>query len=212
MSSYRITRESLATAGVCWLDDDEAELGRDREALEALIPPEGVEASVAAVKAALDAGVSAADVHWALVRAAGLPDRLLRLAACADARRALALVSSPDPRSVAAVDVAERYARGEATDRELIEARDAAVDAAGAARDAYTVYAAACAADAAADTIYAAARTAEAAANAAAWGARAARAADATSAADAGECSAARNASWRESCLTLARIAETGEL
>ena len=38
-----------------------------------------------------------------------------------------------DPRSLAALDVAERHARGEATDEELIEARNAARSAADAA-------------------------------------------------------------------------------
>ena len=194
MSSYRITRESLATAGACWLNDDKAELGRDREAIEVLIPPEGTEVSVAAVKAALDAGVSPDDVHWALTYAAGLPNRVLRLAACADARRALALVSSSDQRSVAAVDVAERYARGEASRDELNDALFASCDAASAAvrvldaaKASDATNAAACAAaTSAADatrTVYSAAK----------WG-------------------TARNASWRESCLTLARIVENEEL
>jgi hypothetical protein len=38
-----------------------------------------------------------------------------------------------DPRSLTVLDVAERYAEGEATDKELIAARDAARAAAGAA-------------------------------------------------------------------------------
>jgi hypothetical protein len=71
-------------------------------------------------------------------------DRTARLFAVWCAREALKLVDKPDPRSVAACDVAERYATGEATREELsaardaawAAARDAAWEAAGAARDA----------------------------------------------------------------------------
>lgn len=49
-----------------------------------------------------------------------------RLFAIWCARRALALIPSPDPRSVAAVDIAERHARGEASDEELAAAERAA--------------------------------------------------------------------------------------
>jgi hypothetical protein len=53
-------------------------------------------------------------------------DRILRLSAVDTARRALVRVEAPDPRSVAAVDIAERHAHGRATDEELAEARKAA--------------------------------------------------------------------------------------
>jgi len=53
-------------------------------------------------------------------------DRTARLFAVWCAREALALMDDPDPRSLAACDVAERYANGEATDKELDAARDAA--------------------------------------------------------------------------------------
>ena len=56
-------------------------------------------------------------------------ERTARLFAVWCARQALALVPDPDPRSVAAVDTAERFASGRATAGEL----DAAVDAARAA-------------------------------------------------------------------------------
>lgn len=48
--------------------------------------------------------------------------RLLREFACCCARQALALSAYPDPRSFAAIDVAERFARGEATSEELFAA------------------------------------------------------------------------------------------
>ena len=53
-------------------------------------------------------------------------DRTARLFAVWCAREALKLIEKPDPRSVAACDVAERYANGEATYDELSAARDAA--------------------------------------------------------------------------------------
>lgn len=56
--------------------------------------------------------------------------RELRLFACWCARQALALVKTPDPRSVTAIEVSERFARGEATCAELDAARYAATDAA----------------------------------------------------------------------------------
>ena len=60
-------------------------------------------------------------------------DKTLRLFAVWCAREALKLVDNPDPRSVNACDVAERYANGEATDEELAAALAAARDAARAA-------------------------------------------------------------------------------
>jgi hypothetical protein len=53
-------------------------------------------------------------------------DRSLRLFAVWCAREALKLVKEPDPRSIAACDVAEKYANGEATKEELDAARAAA--------------------------------------------------------------------------------------
>ena len=79
------------------------------------------------------------DIIWVVCRNEYMSDRDLRLFAVWCAREALKLVD-PDPRSVAACDVAYRFANGEATKEELDAARDAAwaaKDAAGAAaRDA----------------------------------------------------------------------------
>ena len=58
-------------------------------------------------------------------------DAQFRFFAVRCARRVQHLMT--DPRSLAALDVAERHARGEATDEELIEARNAARSAADAA-------------------------------------------------------------------------------
>ena len=60
-------------------------------------------------------------------------DSNLRLFACDVAEDALSLVESPDPRSLAAIEVARRYAVGAATRGELAAARAAARAAAWAA-------------------------------------------------------------------------------
>ena len=66
-----------------------------------------------------------------------LSDKTNRLFAVWCAREALKLIPNPDPRSITACDVAEKFANGEATEEELAAAwdaaRDAAWDAAGAA-------------------------------------------------------------------------------
>ena len=61
----------------------------------------------------------------------GLTDAQLRLFAVRCARRVQHLMT--DPRSLAALDVAERHAKGEATDEELAAASDAGAAAAAAA-------------------------------------------------------------------------------
>jgi hypothetical protein len=66
------------------------------------------------------------DALWCL-RAVDKHDREMRLYAVACARRVQHLMT--DPRSINALDVAERYAEGQATDEELEAARDAAWDA-----------------------------------------------------------------------------------
>ena len=71
-----------------------------------------------------------ADALWCL-RAVEGRDREIRLFAVWCARQVQHLMT--DPRSLAALDVAERFANGEAGDAELIAARDAAWAAEGAA-------------------------------------------------------------------------------
>jgi hypothetical protein len=70
--------------------------------------------------------VPANDRLWLVCRAELIDARTLRLFAVWCARQALALVDDPDPLSVAACDVAERYANGEATAEELSAAGGAA--------------------------------------------------------------------------------------
>jgi hypothetical protein len=96
--------------------------------------------------------IPAEDRLWVVLRAGWIDDRRLRLFAVWCARQALALIANPDPRSVAACDVAERYANGQATDDELSAAWAAAWAAAwDAAWDAARAAARAAAWDAAGD-------------------------------------------------------------
>jgi hypothetical protein len=69
------------------------------------------------------------DIIWLLCRPEFMSDRDMRLFAVWCAREALKLVEDPDPRSIEACEVAERYADGEATREELADARIAALDA-----------------------------------------------------------------------------------
>ena len=104
----------------------------------------------------------------------GLTDSQLRLFAVRCARRVQHLMT--DPRSLAALNVAERHAKGEATDYELASAEDAARAAATASEDAARAAAfdAKAAAFDAADVAWAAADVARDAARDAAWAAEAA--------------------------------------
>jgi hypothetical protein len=141
--------------------------------------------------------------------------RVLHLFACDEAERALALVSSPDARSVEAIRIKRLWVDGGATDAELAAARDAAWAAAeaaawaaagAAARDAAWAAAEAAAWAAAGAAAGAAARDAAwAAAEAAAWAAAGAAARDAAwaaaeaaawAAAGAAAGAAARDAAW----------------
>ncbi len=117
------------------------------------------------------------DKIWAFTREGIVDDKTLRLFAVGCARRVQHLMN--DQRSLDALDVAERYANGNATEDELAVARDAAWYAASAAANNAAWYAANNAAWYAAS---AAANNAEgAAAWAAAWAAEGAAASDAAS-------------------------------
>src|SRR5690606_30353392 len=81
--------------------------------------------------------VRSQDKLWLVLRESWIPAPVLHEFACLCAEQALALVDTPDPRSVAAIATKRAWLRGEATDDELAAARDAARDAAwDAARDA----------------------------------------------------------------------------
>ena len=66
------------------------------------------------------------DRFWVVFHEGWIDDKTLRLFAVWCAREALKLIDNPDPRSVAACAVSERYANGEATSEELSAAWDAA--------------------------------------------------------------------------------------
>ena len=159
-----ITREQLCAWGACY-DDDQ---------IAAIVPAEGL-----TPLQVCDLDIPADDRLWVVLRESVIPAGPLRLLACKWARVALdaerAVGREPDPRSWAAIDVGERFARGEATAEELAAARAAAWAAAsaaawGAARDAAWAAASAAASAAARDAAWDAARdAASAAARAAAW-------------------------------------------
>ena len=158
----KITRELLRDWYACYSDDR----------IHELVPVEGL--TPAQVLDRTD--VPAEDRLWVVLRESVIPRRELHLLACKWAREALAVVGNPDPRSVAAIDCAERFARGKATTEELAAAWDSAC-------------AAAC--DAACDAACSAARAAAcSAARAAAWAAAWAAACDAARAAQVADCRA----------------------
>lgn len=78
---------------------------------------------------------SKADIVWLLCRNEFMSDKELRLFAVWCAREALKLVKNPDPRSIQACNVAEKFANGESTQEELAAAWDAAWTAVRDARD-----------------------------------------------------------------------------
>jgi len=140
------------------------------------------------------------DLIWVAIRKGVLTDKELRLFAVFCARQNQHLLT--DPRSLAAIEVAEKYAMGDATDAELSDAADRAAAAADADADA------ADAARAAARAAAAAAARAAAAAAAARAAARAAAAAAAAAAADA----AARAAAADARAAAAARATQVGYL
>lgn len=103
--------------------------------------------------------VPVVDRIWCAIQC--LSDKQRRLFAAWCARRALSLIDNPDPRSIKAVDVAERFANGEATTAELLAARAAAWSAAGSAARSAAEYAARSAAGSAVEYAWSAARGAE---------------------------------------------------
>jgi len=81
-------------------------------------------ANCSTMQAAWDTAPDPSWVIWIATRQGVLTDRELRLFAVWCVRQAQHLLT--DPRSVSTIDVAERYANGEATDGELTAARTAA--------------------------------------------------------------------------------------
>jgi hypothetical protein len=114
--TFLVTRESCRKAKISFSD----------EKLVELIPEEGLTPQ----QVAQLASIPAKDRHWILVYASGATDRILREHACWCARQAFARVDNPDSRSIQAIEVSERFARGEATLEELKIAQKAAAEAA----------------------------------------------------------------------------------
>lgn len=67
--------------------------------------------------------VSSRDKLWLVLHSGWIDDCTLRLFACGNARLEIALTDNPNLYSIDAVEVAERYAYGEATKEELRAAR-----------------------------------------------------------------------------------------
>ena len=81
--------------------------------------------------------IPALDRLWCILRREVIDDKTARLFACWCAREALKLVPKEQisPRSIAAIETAERFAHGKATKKELEAAANAAWAAANATRD-----------------------------------------------------------------------------
>ena len=90
--------------------------------------PEGWKGSVKGILRHRD--IPASDKLWVVLRKDLLNDKTLRLFAVACARRALTRIPNPDPRSIIACDVAESFANGIATRKELALAAEHAAYAA----------------------------------------------------------------------------------
>ena len=74
--------------------------------------------------------VKSEDKLWAVLREEFIEPHLLHEFACRCAENALALIESPDQRSIDAIAAKRAWLRGEIGDQELAAARDAARDAA----------------------------------------------------------------------------------
>ena len=137
----KITRKLLRAADSCY--------GAARE--KELIPIKGL-----TIREVAQLDIPTKDKIWAICKASNAPDNTLREFACWCARNALNTERKagrePDPRSWAAVDVAERYARGEASKAERTASYRAAFGAASDAASFAAYYAAYYAANAARNT------------------------------------------------------------
>lgn len=173
--AVRVTRSRLRAWGACWKDDE----------IAALLPARGA----TLLRVLTSERVPIPDRIWVACHA--LSAREARLFAVRCARRALSRLEKPDPRSVAACDVAERFAREQANATELGDAERAA-KAVPVTAEAWTaVDAAAVAASWAAAVV-----AAWAASHAALWAARKAAAAARAKAAAGAEEAAAEMAEW----------------
>lgn len=115
-----VTYEEVLRWNPCWLEEEGGReklerIGKRKDrwsALDVLDLPEEE--------------VSAEDKLWAVLRTELVDEMILHEFACWCAEEVLASVQNPDPRSVAVVEAKRKWMRGEITDRQLEEARDAA--------------------------------------------------------------------------------------
>jgi hypothetical protein len=123
--TFLITRDSCRKAKISY----------SYEELAKLIPSEGL----TPLQVVKNTTILVDDQYWMLVYASNATDRILREHACWCARQALSSIENPDPRSIQAIEVAEKFARGEATLEELDTTQKAAWSAADAAAKAAKV-------------------------------------------------------------------------
>ena len=120
-----VTVEQFKKFRPCWLETAE---GRAKLARIAAIRDEWTALDVLNLP-----DVSAADKLWSVLRKEFIDAPILHEFACRCAEYALSFVDNPDPRSIAAIEAKRKWLRGEITDKELDDARAAALDAARAA-------------------------------------------------------------------------------
>ena len=120
-----VTVEQFKKFAPCWLETAE---GRADFARIAAIRDEWTALDVLNLP-----DVSAADKLWSVLREEFIDAPILHEFACRCAEYALSFVDNPDPRSIAAIEAKRKWLRGEITDKELDDARAAALDAARAA-------------------------------------------------------------------------------
>lgn len=114
-----VTPEKFKRFNPCWLETRE---GRARFERIAAVRDEWNALDVLDLE-----DVSACNKLWSVLREEFLPSMLLHEFACRCAEYALSLVENPDARIVEAIRVKRRWMTGDATDDELMAARDAAL-------------------------------------------------------------------------------------
>lgn len=93
-----------------------------------------------------------ADRLWCVLRTELISERVMRLVAVWAYRDTLNWIKNPDPRSIAAADIAEKFVLGQATEEEKSAAESAAWSAFDAAADSTADFTIGCAAKSAADS------------------------------------------------------------
>ena len=114
----KITYEDIMSYKPCYDPDELGDIDKEK----ALTIPQFVRLYRDRVK-------NKEDIVWVLCRNEYMSDKDMRLFAVWSVQEALKLDENPDLRSVAACDVAERFANGEATEKELAAARAAGLAA-----------------------------------------------------------------------------------